>query len=141
MGFLGWTAVTGGLLLLMSLASGWIKRGPITVFALYLAAGVLCGPWVLDVLQVDIAAHAELAKNMTEIAIAASLFITGLKLRLPLKSQGWRIGLRLAFPGMLLTVAGVTLTAHWLAGLSWPLSLAFGANSAPHPPRQAPIKA
>ncbi|MGB9098017.1 MAG: sodium:proton antiporter, partial [Erwinia sp.] len=47
MGFLGWTAATGGLLLLMSLASGWINRGPVTAFALYLAAGIACGPWVL----------------------------------------------------------------------------------------------
>lgn len=134
MEFLGWTAATGGLLLLMSLASGWIKRGPITVFALYLTAGIVCGPWVLNLLQVDITAHAELAKNITEIAIAASLFITGLKLRLPLKSRGWYIGLRLAFPGMLLTVAGVALAAHYLAELSWPLSLAFGAIVAPTDP-------
>ena len=134
MGFLGWTAATGGLLLLMSLASGWIKRGPVTVFALYLIAGILCGPWVLDLLNVDIAAHAELAKNLTEIAMAASLFITGLKLRLPFKNRGWQMGLRLAFPGMLLTVAGVTLAAHWLAGFSWPLALAFGAIVAPTDP-------
>ncbi|MGE9549861.1 cation:proton antiporter [Erwinia amylovora] len=134
MGFLGWTAATGGLLLLMSLASGWINRGPVTAFALYLVAGVVSGPWVLGLLQVDIAAHAELTKNITEIAMAASLFITGLKLRLPLKSQGWRIGLRLAFPGMLLTVAGVTVAAHFLTGLSWPFALAFGAIVAPTDP-------
>ncbi|KGT90516.1 sodium:proton antiporter [Erwinia typographi] len=134
MGFLGWTAAIGGLLLLMSLASGWINRGPVTAFALYLAAGIACGPWALNVLQIDIAAHAALTKNLTEIAMAASLFITGLKLRLPLKSQGWRIGLRLAFPGMLLTVAGVTVVAHYLTDLPWALSLAFGAIVAPTDP-------
>lgn len=134
MGFLGWTAVTGGLLLIMSLASGWIKRGPVTTFAIYLAAGITCGPWVLDLLHIDVAAHAELTRHLTEIAMAASLFITGLKLRLPLKNQGWRMGLRLAFPGMLLTVAGVTVAAHFLFGLSWMLSLAFGAIVAPTDP-------
>lgn len=134
MGFLGWTAAVGGLLLIMSLASGWIKRGPITVFAVYLITGVVCGPWVLDQLRIDIAAHAELTKNLTEIAMAASLFITGLKLRLPLKSAGWKTGLRLAFPGMLLTVAGVTLAAHYLFGLPWLMSLAFGAIVAPTDP-------
>lgn len=134
MGFLGWTAATGGLLLLMSLASGWISRGPVTAFALYLIAGIICGPWVLDLLRIDIAAHAELAKNLTEVAMAASLFITGLKLRLPLNSPGWRMGLRLAFPGMLLTVAGMALAAHWLAGFSWPMALAFGAIVAPTDP-------
>ncbi|WP_428943354.1 cation:proton antiporter [Pantoea sp. FN060301] len=134
MGFLGWTAAVGGLLLLMSLASGWIKRGPVTVFAVYLATGVICGPWVLDQLRIDIAAHAELTKNLTEIAMAASLFITGLKLRMPLKSPGWKTGLRLAFPGMLLTVGGVMLASHYLFGLSWLMSLAFGAIVAPTDP-------
>lgn len=134
MGFLGWTAATGGLLLLMTLASGWIKRGPVTAFALYLVAGVLCGPWVLNLLQVDIATHAGLTAHLTEIAMAASLFITGLKLRLPLSHQGWRIGLRLAFPGMLLTVGGMSLAAHYLADLSWPMALAFSAIVAPTDP-------
>lgn len=134
MGFLGWTAVTGGLLLIMSLASGWITRGPVTSFAIYLAAGIACGPWVLDLLHIDIAAHADLTRHLTEIAMAASLFITGLKLRIPFRSQGWRLGLRLAFPGMLLTVAGVTLAAHYIAGLSWMFSLAFGAIVAPTDP-------
>ncbi|CAO96493.1 cation:proton antiporter [Erwinia tasmaniensis] len=134
MEFIGWTAATGGLLLLISLASGWINRGPVTGFALYLLAGIVCGPWLLDLLRIDIAAHAELAKNLTEIAMAASLFITGLKLRLPLNDPGWRMGLRLAFPAMLLTVAGVTLAAHLLAGFSWPLALAFGAIVAPTDP-------
>jgi len=134
MGFLGWTAVTGGLLLIMSLASGWITRGPVTSFAIYLATGIACGPWVLDLLHIDIAAHADLTRHLTEIAMAASLFITGLKLRIPFRSQGWRLGLRLAFPGMLLTVAGVTLAAHYIAGLSWMFSLAFGAIVAPTDP-------
>lgn len=43
MDFLGWTAAVGGLLLLMSLASGWINRGPLKVFGLYLVAGIICG--------------------------------------------------------------------------------------------------
>ncbi|RRZ95914.1 sodium:proton antiporter [Erwinia sp. 198] len=134
MDFLGWTAATGGLLLLMSLASGWINRGPITTFSLYLIAGVICGPWVLDLLHIDIAAHAELTAHLTEIAMAASLFITGLKLRLPLRHQGWRLGMRLAFPGMLLTVLGMTLAAHYLVGLSWPFAIAFSAIVAPTDP-------
>lgn len=134
MSFLGWTAATGGLLLLMSLASGWINRGPVTTFAIYLIAGIACGPWMLDLLHIDIAAHAVLTAHLTEIAMAASLFITGLKLRLPLRDQGWRLGLRLAFPGMLLTVAGMALAAHYLVGLSWPFAIAFSAIVAPTDP-------
>ena len=134
MSFIGWTAAVGGLLLLMSLASGWIHRSPVTTFGLYLAAGVACGPWALDLLHIDMVAHSELTGRLTEIAMAASLFITGLKLRMPFRHHGWRMGVRLAFPGMLLTVAGVTVAAHYLIGLSWPISLAFGAIVAPTDP-------
>ncbi|MEG3127557.1 cation:proton antiporter [Pantoea cypripedii] len=134
MDFLAWTAATGGLLLLMSLASGWIHRGPVTSFGLYLFAGVLCGPWMLNLLQIDILGHADLAAHITEITMAASLFITGLKLRLPLRAHAWRVGVRLAFPAMLLTVAGMTLLVRWLTGFDWPLALAFAAIVAPTDP-------
>ncbi|MDE1185704.1 MAG: cation:proton antiporter [Pantoea sp.] len=134
MDFLAWTAATGGLLLLMSLASGWIHRGPVTSFGLYLFAGVLCGPWMLNLLHIDILGHADLAAHITEITMAASLFITGLKLRLPLRAHAWRVGGLLAFPAMLLTVAGMTLLVRWLTGFDWPLALAFAAIVAPTDP-------
>ncbi|MFZ4833150.1 cation:proton antiporter [Rouxiella sp. Mn2063] len=134
MSFLGWTAAVGGLLLLMSLASGWIHRSPLTSFGIYLAAGIVCGPWVLDLLHIDIVAHSDLTGRLTEIAMAASLFITGLKLRIPFRTHGWRMGVLLAFPGMLLTVLGVMLVAHYLLGFSWPMALAFGAIVAPTDP-------
>lgn len=134
MNFLAWTAVVGGLLLIMSLASGWIHRGPVTSFGLYLIAGIICGPWVLDLLRIDIVGHSELVAHITEITMAASLFITGLKLRLPLKAHAWRVGLRLAFPAMLLTVGGMACLVHWITGFNWPLSLAFGAIVAPTDP-------
>ncbi|QCR38552.1 sodium:proton antiporter [Nissabacter sp. SGAir0207] len=134
MDFLGWTAATGGLLLLMSLASGWINRSPVSTFGLYLAAGIACGPWVFNLLRIDVVDHSVLVGRVTEIAMAASLFITGLKLRLPFKTRSWRMGARLAFPAMVLTVGGVTLAAHAMLGFSWPLSLAFGAIVAPTDP-------
>lgn len=134
MNFIAWMAATGCLLLLMSLASEWIHRGPVTSFGLYLLAGILCGPWVFDVLHIDILRHSAVALHITEITLAASLFITGLKLRLPLRAHSWRVGVCLAFPAMLLTVGGMALLIHWLTGLSWPLSLAFGAIVAPTDP-------
>ena len=107
MGYLAWTAATGGLLLLMSLSYGWISRVPVPVFGLYLIVGIGCGPWGLDLINLDIIEHASLTSRITEIAMAASLFITGLKIRLPLNSPYWRMGILLALPGMLLTIAGI----------------------------------
>lgn len=141
MGYLAWTAAAGGLLLLMSLSYGWISRVPVPVFGLYLVVGIVCGPWVLDAINLDIVEHAELTSRITEIAMAASLFITGLKIRLPLNSSYWRMGIMLALPGMLLTIAGIMVAAHFLTGLSWPLSLALAAILAPTDPVLASLVA
>ncbi len=73
--------------------------------------------------------------------MAASLFITGLKIRLPLTSSYWRMGIILALPAMLLTIAGIMVAAHFLADLSWPLSLALAAILAPTDPVLASLVA
>lgn len=134
MGYLAWTAATGCLLLLMSLSYGWISRVPVPIFGLYLLVGIACGPWIFNVLSIDIAAHATLTSRVTEIAMAASLFITGLKIRQPLTSPSWKTGIKLALPCMLLTIGGMMVAAHYMADLSWPLSLALAAILAPTDP-------
>lgn len=141
MSYLMWMAATGGLLLLMSLSYGWISRVPIPVFGLYLIVGIICGPWEMGILNIDIAAHAHLTSRITEIAMAASLFITGLKIRLPLTSPYWKMGIKLALPAMLLTIGGIMVAAHYLINLSWPLSLALGAILAPTDPVLASLVA
>jgi len=125
MGYLAWTAATGGLLLLMSLSYGWISRVPVPIFGIYLVVGILCGPWVLNILHLDILRHSVVISRITDITMAVSLFIAGLKIRHPLHSDIWKMGLRLAVPAMLLTMAALMVLAHFLTGLSWPLSLAL----------------
>jgi NhaP-type Na+/H+ or K+/H+ antiporter len=134
MGFLGWIASIGGLLLLMSLASGWIRQLPMTTFSLYLVAGILAGPWVLGLLNIDFVAHAHGIARITEIALVISLFMTGLKLRMSFRAPGWRTAIRLALPAMLLTVAGIALVAHWVFAVKWPMALLLGAIAAPTDP-------
>ncbi|WP_426702612.1 cation:proton antiporter [Rhodanobacter sp. Col0626] len=134
MGFLGWIASVGGLLLLMSLASGWIRQLPMTTFSLYLVAGVLAGPWVLGLLNIDFVVHARGIARVTEIALVISLFMTGLKLRMGFRAPDWRMALRLALPAMLLTVAGITLVAHGAFAVKWPFALLLGAIAAPTDP-------
>lgn len=134
MGYLAWTAATGGLLLLMSLSYGWMSRAPVPIFGSYLIVGMLCGPWVLNILQLDILRHSEVISRITDITMAVSLFIAGLKIRHPLHSDIWKMGLRLAVPAMLLTMAALMVLTHFLMGLSWPLSLALAAIIAPTDP-------
>ncbi|WP_164119863.1 cation:proton antiporter [Serratia marcescens] len=134
MTFTGWIALTGLLLLGMSLASNLLKRGPFTTFGFYLLIGILCGPWIFDIIRIDIIAHASWMERITSVAMAASLFITGLKLRQPFSNQAWRVGFLLALPAMLLTVCTMAAVAHYLIGFAWPLALAFGAIVAPTDP-------
>ncbi|WEN14866.1 sodium:proton antiporter [Rhodanobacter sp. AS-Z3] len=134
MDFLGWTASIGFLLLLMSLASGWIRHLPITTFSLYLAAGIVAGPWCLKWLNINYSAHALDIARVTEMALVVSLFMTGLKLRMRWSDPAWRIALRLALPAMMLTVAGVCVAVHWIFTLPWPLALLIGAILSPTDP-------
>jgi NhaP-type Na+/H+ or K+/H+ antiporter len=141
MGFLGWMAAIGLLLLGTSLAAGWIRSLPLTQFALYLAVGVVVGPWGLHLLDVDFLADAHWLQRLTEVALVISLFAGGLKLRVPWRARAWRVARRLAFPAMALCVAGTALAAHLLLALDWPLALLLAAMLAPTDPVLASILA
>lgn len=138
---IAWVAAVGLLLLLTSLMAGWIKRFPITNFAIYLVAGVVAGPWGLDLVQLDLRGHGAWLSNLTQVALVVSLFITGLKLRLRFSNPAWLDAVRLAFPSMLLTVGGICAIAHFWLGLDWGMSLLIGALIAPTDPVLASIVA
>lgn len=135
MGILGWIVFISVLLAVTSTAAGWIRRGPITSFAIYLAVGVVVGPAVLGLIRLDIdGERASWLRGVTETGLVVSLFITGLKLRIPLAHRAWLTSLRLAVPGMLLTIAGVTWLAHAGLGWPWPVALAIAAMLSPTDP-------
>lgn len=134
MSFLQWTLVAGLLLLLMAMVSGLLQRLSVAASLVYLLVGLGVGPLGLGWLSLDLVAHARWVERTTELAVVASLFFGGLKLRLPLAHAGWRSGYRLATSAMLLSIAGAAAVAHLLLGLSWPLSLLLGAIVAPTDP-------
>lgn len=135
MGYFAWILFIGVLLVATSMAAGVIRRGPITSFAVYLAAGVLVGPAVLGLARVPFDHdNAGWLRAVTETGLVVSLFITGLKLRVPFRHGGWKTAARLAVPAMLLTIGGVTVLAHLALGWSWPLALALAAILSPTDP-------
>lgn len=135
MGNLGWIIFFGTLLVATSASAGVIRRSPITSFAVYLAAGAIVGPGLLGIATIAFDAEStEWLRPATEMGMVVSLFITGLKLRLPFNDPGWRMALRLAIPGMLLTVGGLCLAGHLAFGWPWPLALALAAMLAPTDP-------
>jgi NhaP-type Na+/H+ or K+/H+ antiporter len=85
-------------------------------------------------LHLDLAQSASWMEHLTEVAVLFSLFVSGLKLRLPLTSRSWRVAFGLAGPVMVLCIAGVSLVLHYGLQLSWGLSVLIGAMLAPTDP-------
>jgi NhaP-type Na+/H+ or K+/H+ antiporter len=132
--FLGWITLCGGLLLLMALSSAWIRRLPVSAAVIYLVLGLAIGPLGTGWLRIDAVDAAPWLERLTEIAVIVSLFVGGLKLRLPLRDPAWRAAWLLAGPVMVGCIAGVATFAHLALGLDLASSLLLGAVLAPTDP-------
>jgi NhaP-type Na+/H+ or K+/H+ antiporter len=134
MTFLGWMALVGGLLLLMALSSAYLRRLPVSTSAIYLAFGLAIGPFGFDLLRIDVRESYGWLEPLTEVAVIISLFVGGLKLRLPLAAGAWWAAYWLAGPVMLVCIAAVAAFAHLVLGLDFALALLVGAILAPTDP-------
>lgn len=132
--YVGWLAISGCLLAVLSLLSGYVRRLPISSSLVYLAFGFLLGPHGLGWIELRLASGSLWFERLTECAVVTALFISGLKLRLPPTHQAWAAAYRLAGPVMVLCIAGVAAMLHWALGLSPPTSLLLGAVLAPTDP-------
>ncbi len=99
MTFITWVAVLGAVLLILALTSSYLRWMPVTTSVVCLALGIAIGPAGLGLLQLDIHQATGWMEHLTEVAVLFSLFVSGLKLRLPLSSRSWRIAFGLAGPG------------------------------------------
>lgn len=134
MSVLGWMAATGFLLLFMALSSAHVQRLPVSTSVIYLLVGVAVGPAGFGVLRIDLRGDGAWFETLTEVALIISLFVGGLKLRLPLRHPAWIPAVRLAGPVMLASILGVAIASHLLLGLTPTLALLLGAILAPTDP-------
>lgn len=134
MNFLEWMAVLGILLLILALASAYLRWLPVTTSLIYLGFGLLIGQLGVGLWDMDFLHIAGWMEHLTEIAVLVSLFVSGLKLRMPLRDPAWKSTYILAGPVMLACIAGVALLCHYLLGLSWGISVLIGAILAPTDP-------
>ncbi|ROM67232.1 sodium:proton antiporter [Pseudomonas brassicacearum] len=132
--FTVWVAVLGAVLLTLALTSSYLRWMPVTTSAMCLVLGAVIGPAGLGLLKLDLGDSSVWMEHLTEVAVVFSLFVSGLKLRLPLKDRTWRVAYGLAGPVMILTIAGLCLALHYLFGLGWGVSLLIGAMLAPTDP-------
>jgi sodium/hydrogen antiporter len=132
--FLEALLLAGCLLLTMGLSSAYVRRLPISTAAIYLALGIVLGPIGFGVFDLRMSTNNPAFERVTEIAVIISLFIGGLRLRQPLRSDAWSAVLRLAGPVMLCCIALGGVAAHLLLRLEWPAALLLGAILAPTDP-------
>ncbi|WP_454720250.1 MULTISPECIES: cation:proton antiporter [Cupriavidus] len=131
-----WAWVIGALLIGMGLVTSVVKRLPVSTSALYLACGAALGPAGMGLIRADLGDrdHAGMLEMVTEIALLVSLFAVGLRLRVHPRERVWRIALRLATLGMLLTVAMLYALGAWILGLPPAMALLLAAILAPTDP-------
>lgn len=128
-----WALVVGSLLIFMAISHSMVQRLPLSSAMIYLAVGVAISPVGIGILRPNLNAHAPLLERIAEIALLISLFSAGLKLRQPLADSRWRLALRLAFIGLLASVA-LTVGAVMLIGLPFGVALLLAAAIAPTDP-------
>ncbi|WP_456020999.1 cation:proton antiporter [Pseudomonas protegens] len=134
MSFVVWVAVLGAVLLTLALTSSYLRWMPVTTSAVCLLLGIGIGPSGLDLLKLSLESASLWMEHLTEVAVLFSLFVCGLKLRLPLRDKRWRIAFGLAGPVMVLTIIGVCLLLHFGLHLPWGPALLIGAILAPTDP-------
>src|SRR5690242_21950171 len=130
MSLIAWIAAFGVLLLGAGLTSGWIRRLPITSFWLFLGAGIIAGPWFLDVVRLDFPQHPSWLASASELALVVSLFIGGLNLRVGVRHNACRTAWPPALPAMLPCIAGLCLPLHWVLASGFPVALISAARIA-----------
>ncbi len=129
-----WFLIIGVILVLMAFAGPLVQRLPVSAAIIYLAVGWAIGPAGVGLLAIDPAKHGAVVEVLAEIAVLVSLFAVGLKLPVRLDRRAWRVAVRLAWWGMLASIALAALAAWLLLGLPWPVALLLGAVLAPTDP-------
>lgn len=129
-----WFLLVGGLLLAMGLTTPFIRRLPVTSAMIYLAVGILVGPMVLGLFHFNPLKESALLEVLTEAAVLISLFAAGVKMPVPVTFVRWRTPVLLAFLAMAVSVAVVTVFAHYLLGLPLGAAILLGAIIAPTDP-------
>lgn len=124
----------GALLLFMALTSAQVQRLPLSTSLLYLIVGVVVGPLGFGLMRLDLDSQRVWLETLTEVAVIVSLFVGGLRLRLPLGNPSWRTAVMLAGPMMLLCIAGTAAAAYFVLGVPVFVALLLGAILAPTDP-------
>jgi NhaP-type Na+/H+ or K+/H+ antiporter len=122
-----------GLVLLVSVSlSGVAARTILSTAFLFLVAGALVGNGALGL--VSLTPDDQLVSVLADLALFTVLFTDGQRANLPALKEGWRVSGRALGLGMPLTMVGIAVPVHYLAGLDWATAFLVGAILAPTDP-------
>ncbi len=129
-----WFLLVGSLLLARGLTSTALRQLPFTPAIIYLAAGLLVGPTVLNAFHFNPLRQAALLEILTEVAVLISLFSAGVKMPAPVSFVRWRAPILLATVSMSVSVCMVAAFAYYLLDLPLGAGVLLGAILAPTDP-------
>ncbi|GJI93805.1 sodium:proton antiporter [Duganella caerulea] len=129
-----WFLLVGSLMLARGLAATTISKSPFTSAIVYLGAGILMGPTLLNIFGFDPKLQSALLEVLTEIALLISLFSAGIKMPVPFKRERWDAPLRLAWLSMSITVGLVALFGYYVLELPAGAAVLLGGILAPTDP-------
>ncbi|MGZ8178483.1 cation:proton antiporter [Williamsia sp. SKLECPSW1] len=120
----------GVALLAAVLLSNLSARSPLSTSGIFLLAGIVAGPLVLDAERLG----NDTVREVASITLFAVLFADGQRAPVSRLRREWSEPTRALLIGMPLTFGVVTVLAHLLTGLDWTTSMLIGAILAPTDP-------
>jgi NhaP-type Na+/H+ or K+/H+ antiporter len=122
-----------GVVLLISVSlSGLAARTVLSTALMFLVAGAVIGPGGLGI--VEIGPDDPIISLLADVALFTVLFTDGQRANLHALKSNWRLSGRALGLGMPLTMVGIAVPAHFLAGLDWPTAFLIGAILSPTDP-------
>ncbi|VBA35176.1 K(+)/H(+) antiporter NhaP [Mycobacterium innocens] len=122
-----------GLVLLISVSlSGVAARTVLSSALMFLVAGAVLGPGILA--WDKISPNDPLVATLADVALFTVLFTDGQRANLQELRENWSLSGRALGMGMPLTMIGIAVPAHFLAGLNWPTAFLVGAILSPTDP-------
>jgi sodium/hydrogen antiporter len=127
----------GFALLIAVYLSGLAERSPVSTSVLFVIAGFLVGPGMLNLIHLQ---PSDPAVGMfVKVALVTVLFTDGMEINTTNLQSVWKLSGRALILGLPLTLAIMAILGHWLADLPWGQAILLGAVLSPTDPVFASI--
>lgn len=123
--FVIYLGAIGLVILISGLVSGLVERGPLSQVLVFVALGVVVGPWGFDAIDFNIDSPA--IEAVGTISLVLVFFTDAIKLNLGQLRQNWLLPALALGPGAIITVVLIGLASKLLLDLSWSVAFLIAA--------------